>query len=58
MTAQHLFVDSWQIVPDYCAPYVGHTWTAHSSTYETSLSAATYKELLVEIAEYEAEVAA
>ena len=54
----HMFVDSWQIVPDYCAPYAGHTWTAHSTTYEHSLGAATYKELLVEIAEFEAECGA
>jgi hypothetical protein len=45
----------WQIEPDYSAPFVGHTWTAHSVDHETSVAAATYEELLDEIEGVEAE---
>lgn len=59
MTAPaHLCHEGWVIEPDYSAPHVGHTWTAHSVDYETSLGAATYQDLLVEIAEFEAECGA
>lgn len=51
----HLTVDGWMIEPDYSTPFVGHTWTASSSTYEASVAAATYEELLDEIAAVEAE---
>lgn len=55
MSAPHLTVDGWVIEPDYSTPFVGHTWTASSSTYEASVAAATYEELLDEIAAFEAE---
>ena len=52
MSAPHLTVDGWVIEPDYSTPYVGHTWTAHSSAYEASVAAPTYEELLDEIAAF------
>jgi hypothetical protein len=54
----HLRHNGWVIEPDYNAPYIPNTWVASSTDYETSLCAPTYKELLVEIAEFEAEFCA
>jgi hypothetical protein len=53
----HLRHEGWVIEPDYSCPSVAHTWVASSSDYEISVAAATYGELLDEIAAVEADFA-